>query len=225
MRLPEGGGHLRFRFMMDEFDDSVPVEEETERGSKMGLFAVFIAIVGVVVGAIGIVLANQAQGDIKKLEAKLSAQPDKVPELEKDLADLDERLVKLGGEFVKLGRQDRQLQDNTQAAFNQVAGDIATNRETLNELSTKMTELVEKLETGRISTRTTASTPSSGSDGEAGPPAEATPEEGVYSIQSGDTLSAIAKRFGVSLNALLAANPTVNPRALQIGQKIIIPDN
>jgi LysM repeat protein len=33
----------------------------------------------------------------------------------------------------------------------------------------------------------------------------------------------VAKKFGVSLSALMAANPTVNPRALQIGQKIVIP--
>ena len=222
MRLPEEVGHLRFGFMMDEFDESVSEVEESERGSKMGLIAVLIAIVGIVVGATGIVLANKAQGEIKTLEAKLSAQPDKVPELEKSLADLDERLVKLGGEFVKLGRQDRQIQENTQSAFNDVAGKITENRTALNELSTKLTELVEKLESRQLPTRVATTTASAG-DTEPASAAEAAPEEGIYRIQSGDTLSAIAKRFGVSLNQLLAANPTVNPRALQIGQKIVIP--
>ncbi|MEX0326914.1 MAG: LysM peptidoglycan-binding domain-containing protein [Puniceicoccaceae bacterium] len=210
--------------MMDDFDESVTEAEETERGGKMALIAVFIGIVGIIVGATGIVLANKAEGEIKTLEAKLSAQPDKIPELETDLEDLDARLVKLGGEFVKLGRQDRQLQENTQAAFNEVAGNIAANREALNELSTKLTELVEKLESRQFPVRTTTTSSTESSDGES-TPAEAAPEEGVYLIQSGDTLSAIAKRFGVSLNALLAANPTVNPRALQIGQRIVIPSN
>jgi nucleoid-associated protein YgaU len=211
--------------MMDEFDESVPAEEETERESKMVLIAILVGIVGILVGGTGIFLANQAQGEIKTLEAKLSAQPDKVPELEESLKDLDERLVKLGGEFVKLGRQDRQIQENTQAAFNEVAGNMTENREAINELSTKLTELVEKLESRQFPTRTTSTTPatSSGGTDSDSSPAAAAPEEGIYLIQSGDTLSAVAKRFGVSLSSLLAANPTVNPRALQIGQKIVIP--
>jgi LysM repeat protein len=201
--------------MMDDFDESVTEVEVSEQGSKLGLIAVFVAIAGIVVGATGIIMANKAQGELKTLQAKLSAQPDKVPELEAALKDMDERLVKLGGEFVKLGRQDRQLQENTQAAFNEVAGNISANREALNELSAKMTELVEQGGIRQVTASTTSDAP--------GEPAEAAPEEGIYAIQSGDTLSAIAKRFGVSLNALLAANPTVNPRGLQIGQKIVIP--
>jgi LysM repeat protein len=42
-------------------------------------------------------------------------------------------------------------------------------------------------------------------------------------IRKGDTLSAIAQRFGVSLAALERANPSINPDRLTIGTKIIIP--
>jgi LysM repeat protein len=205
--------------MMDEFDESVSGVEVEERGSKLGLFAILIAIVGIVVGAAGILMANQAQGQLKALEAKLSAQPDKVPELEESLADLDERLVKLGGEFVKLGRQDRQLQENTQAAFNEVAGNVTANREALNELSEKLAEFLSKVDSRQVAAPVSAPVAASGDSTEGGP------TEGIYTIQSGDTLSAVAKRFGVSLNALLAANPTVDPKRLQIGQKIVIPQS
>ena len=44
-----------------------------------------------------------------------------------------------------------------------------------------------------------------------------------YTIQAGDTFYTIARRFNVSLDALLAANPNVNPDNLQIGQVICIP--
>ena len=207
--------------MMDEFDESVSGVDENERGSKLGLAAVLVGIVAIIVGAAGIILANKAQGELATLEARITAQPDKTPELEKLIVELDERLVKLGGEFVKLGRQDRQLQENTQAAFNDVAGNITANRDALNELSEKLGQLVEQLENRKFPTKVSTSS-SGGSDGPVAD-AEAAPEEGVYAIQSGDTLSAVAKRFGVSLNTLLAANPAVNPRALQIGQKIVIP--
>ena len=44
-----------------------------------------------------------------------------------------------------------------------------------------------------------------------------------YIVQPGDTLSAIAQQFGVSLEALEAANPDVNPAALGIGKALTIP--
>ncbi|KAL8677390.1 MAG: hypothetical protein Q9186_006188 [Xanthomendoza sp. 1 TL-2023] len=44
-----------------------------------------------------------------------------------------------------------------------------------------------------------------------------------YTIQSGDTFWAISKKLGVSLGDLQAANPGVNPTALQVGQVIRLP--
>lgn len=45
----------------------------------------------------------------------------------------------------------------------------------------------------------------------------------LYTIRRGDTLGAIAAASGVNLNALMAANPGVRPRALAVGQQIRIP--
>jgi len=45
----------------------------------------------------------------------------------------------------------------------------------------------------------------------------------VYTIASGDTLSQIAEKFGVSLDALISENPSVNPSALPVGQTLKIP--
>jgi LysM repeat protein len=46
---------------------------------------------------------------------------------------------------------------------------------------------------------------------------------GSYTIQSGDTFSAVADRLGLDLNALLAANPGVKPEELEVGQAINLP--
>lgn len=43
-----------------------------------------------------------------------------------------------------------------------------------------------------------------------------------YNINSGDTLLTIALRFGTSVEALLAANPDIDPYDLQVGQRICI---
>jgi murein DD-endopeptidase MepM/ murein hydrolase activator NlpD len=45
----------------------------------------------------------------------------------------------------------------------------------------------------------------------------------VYIVQAGDTLSFIASRFNVSLNDLIAANPSIDPNLLSQGQQIVIP--
>ncbi len=52
------------------------------------------------------------------------------------------------------------------------------------------------------------------------PPAETT----QYVVQSGDTMFSIARRFGVSLEALIRANPQVrNPDMIIVGEIIVVP--
>ena len=45
----------------------------------------------------------------------------------------------------------------------------------------------------------------------------------THTIKPGDTPSTIAKRYGIRIEALMAANPKVDARRLQIGQSLIIP--
>ncbi len=54
------------------------------------------------------------------------------------------------------------------------------------------------------------------------PPVNA-PAGSEYTIVKGDTLAGIAKKNGVSLKALEAANPGIVPTKLKIGQKLTIP--
>lgn len=55
------------------------------------------------------------------------------------------------------------------------------------------------------------------------PPVVCPPGSTIYTIRSGDTFFTIARRFNISLDALIAANPGVNPEALLIGQQICVP--
>lgn len=47
---------------------------------------------------------------------------------------------------------------------------------------------------------------------------------GSYTVESGDTLGAIAARFGVSVDALVAFNQLDSPDVLAVGQVLLVPD-
>jgi membrane-bound lytic murein transglycosylase D len=53
------------------------------------------------------------------------------------------------------------------------------------------------------------------------------PEERVtfleHSVVRGETLTHIARRYGVSVDDLRATNPTIRPRRMQIGQRVVVP--
>lgn len=45
----------------------------------------------------------------------------------------------------------------------------------------------------------------------------------TYTVKSGDTTGQIAQKFNVTLYALMAANPNVNPNSISVGQTLKIP--
>ncbi len=49
------------------------------------------------------------------------------------------------------------------------------------------------------------------------------PTSNYYVIQSGDTLSSVAKAFNISVNELITANPGIVPENLTVGQIICLP--
>lgn len=54
-------------------------------------------------------------------------------------------------------------------------------------------------------------------------PVEATIEPFIYEILPGDWLMKIAQKFGLALQELIEANPTINPQNLQPGERLVIP--
>ncbi len=67
-------------------------------------------------------------------------------------------------------------------------------------------------------------------DGDAPPPATPTPPpapppsgSATYTVQPGDTLSAVARRFGATYTAIAQANGIANPNFIRVGQVLIIP--
>ncbi|MGI6207847.1 MAG: LysM peptidoglycan-binding domain-containing protein [Anaerolineae bacterium] len=55
------------------------------------------------------------------------------------------------------------------------------------------------------------------------PEPEPTAPARVHVVQAGETLSGIAERYGVSLQALIEANDIANPSLVVVGQELVIP--
>jgi LysM repeat protein len=74
-------------------------------------------------------------------------------------------------------------------------------------------------------TRATASAPTSAPTRSPTAAATATAEAAFveYTVQSGDVLATIARRFGVTVEEILAVNTIANPRSLVVGDVIRIP--
>ena len=50
--------------------------------------------------------------------------------------------------------------------------------------------------------------------------ATTTPGAEYYAVQSGDTLGAIAQKYGTTVAELMALNPGIDPTSMHIGQRI-----
>jgi len=46
---------------------------------------------------------------------------------------------------------------------------------------------------------------------------------GIYLVESGDTLGALARKFGVSVRGIMDVNELASPRMLRVGQQLVIP--
>ena len=55
------------------------------------------------------------------------------------------------------------------------------------------------------------------------PEPTATPETLIHIVALQETISSISLRYGVSMDAVIAANPDVDPRALTVGTELVIP--
>ena len=75
---------------------------------------------------------------------------------------------------------------------------------------------------GALQAGTGASTASARSNLSATRPAPSSAAR-TYTVKTGDTPSAIARKHGVKLDALMAANPRVDSRRLQVGATLTIP--
>lgn len=159
-----------------------------------------LPLVGVIAGALGLILAIVSLVKLSSLKKEVDALN----------SDLSAKITSVEGEVRSVTttneNANKQLREAVQNALNQVGEQIGAMRGQITKL--------EEAQKAR------AAAP--GGKGGAAPTGVLN-ADGTYSVAPGDTISKIARKFGVKVDGVLAENPGLEAAKLKVGQKIHIP--
>lgn len=157
-----------------------------------------------------------------------------IASMREDIRVLDERTRSLNAEIEQLKRDSRELRSSAANAssvsrdqFNAAVAELekairAGDKDVALQLTKQMERLAQQ-------TQAALETIAKGSSGRISTPTPAVPdakypETGItYTVAPGDTLAGIAQKLNSSVVWIQAANKIADPRTLQVGQTLFIP--
>ncbi|MGB0744044.1 MAG: LysM peptidoglycan-binding domain-containing protein [Opitutales bacterium] len=203
-------------------------DDDIEISSGSSLFPTALAVLAIVLGGAGLYFGMTANQRLSPLADTMEAGTSSAARLEKQISALETQLAEvsaLHSELKKTIDRTRIYTSQNEQAVKQVVSGVRDNRAEM----VKLVERVNELVSSGVRPAPVAES-SSGPERETLPPSasntiETSPAPSTYTITSGDTFARIATKLGVSLQALLDANPGADPRRLAIGQVINVPGN
>jgi len=187
--------------------------------SSLGLLGRGVGVVALALGITAITKVSSTAGEMNdKIEkaAALSLEMKKVSDRIDALASQLSNLTSdCDSRIDSLRKQNNSTVEKIGEILSQNRSLIEENRKAIEEIAkrgssvkTKKTDSQEK----QVSAEETKSEQTQAPEGFT-----------TYKIKSGDTFAKIAPKFNVSVQAILDANPNVNPARLRVGQEIVIP--
>lgn len=187
------------------------MEEEIEVSSKPSIVSVALAIFGIVLGGTGVYFGIYTNQKLVELRKSVDRVSDLASDAGRQIATLENFQSKRNSQNKQLetalARSKRESLQAVQIA-QQVNSGVTANRQELIRLAKAIQQLADSGHRPNPIPSTV-----SGSNHTAR----------LYKVQPGDTFSKIAGQNGVDLNALMDANPDVDPKRLSIGQEIRMP--
>jgi len=210
--LPAIAWGLASRFMNNDFEDF----EEKQAGAHW--LPVLLSVLALLLAGAGLFFGLDSSRRIVPISESLEDGL-------KGAVDIEERLeeIEVMMESFSETIDSIQLRQQRMAAYSgqneevirQLAEAINTNREAIVKSA--------EASSGASPNAQIAGEAGAASSGETG--TSQIEADGSYAIEAGDTFAKIAQQSGISLQALLDANPGVDPRRLRIGQIIVLPTN
>tara|TARA_B100000900_G_scaffold405080_1_gene414208 strand:+ start:2154 stop:2756 length:603 start_codon:yes stop_codon:yes gene_type:complete len=192
---------------------SADLDNSSKTPLFIGIGAVIIAAIGFWLGWLGFSKAN----DLEARNAEISGAAESLSKLESSVHDNSEMLRKAAGKIAS-------LESNLGTVTKAIEKDVADVKRNMRSLAMqagtalKKAEALEK-EGVRIAASPVSSQLAQKRKGNISSTLSAT----SHTIAAGDTYGKLSTQYKVGVNALLDANPGVDPRRLRIGQKIIVP--
>jgi LysM repeat protein len=153
-----------------------------------------IAIIGVLLGGAGLYAALSGRGTDR-------AQDDRI-------AELEQRADRMSGALEELNGQIRGLHNNTRTA--------------LQSLNDQLNQMRQETRTAR-SAPAQAPAPAAAPSPSPAPASSAAAPTKTYTVRAGDLIAKIARDNNTTVDAILKANPGLNPNRIKVGQVINLP--
>jgi len=199
----------------------LPAEDSSAPASKgVTLAALGIGVFGVVLGITGIVMANGASAELSALKQKVEQAQDPQTMLKDKFTEIDDHIAAAAADAVRANNGVSDIKVKT----DQLTAAIKLDREQINANTRALGG--HKAAPAPKAIEPAAAKPAA--DATAAPAATATVSadgKKTHTIAKDDNFWTLAKTYGVTVQAIEAANPGVDSSHLKIGQEIIIPDS
>lgn len=161
-----------------------------------------VPMIGAITGVVGLLLAVIALVQLSSFKKAVTAHNEEVStKIESISGEVRTATAKVDGDM-------KNLRDGVQNALNQVGTEIGA-------MKAQLTKIEEDAKKKAVAAPV-------GKGGKAAPTGVKN-SDGTYTVAAGDTPSKIARKFGTSVDSILAENPGLNPSKMHVGQKIKLP--
>jgi LysM repeat protein len=159
--------------------------------------------------------------DVRLLTQRVGELQLRVEQLEKENSELRARTAGAAQSYATLAQLNEAIADLNRTIR---AGDAAAKAETLQQVAAQMEKLAARTNAALESLARSAGTTSRGSGPAAPVFSDDFPKEGVpHVVQMGESLSAIARKYGARQQDIINANKITDASKIQVGQTLFIP--
>ena len=191
----------------------------------MAVLGFGLALIAAGTGASALVKISNSSKDINErieknaaLELEIKKLVDRADALE---AKIENAKAEAGEKVNRLAGQTQSAVNVLNSNINQLRDELVKDRESIAKLATVQAPKHRQTAEAKQPKAEASAEDNGGKDAPAA--AQSAGDEKTHKIQSGDTFQKLAKKYSVSVDDIIKANPDANPSRLKIGQLIKIP--
>ena len=184
-----------------------------------------LTVLAIVLGCAGLYFGLSANQRIKAVDASVAAGSSSSVRVQQQIDEFDSQIAAM---VARVAEQDKTISrlrvysSQGEKAVKQLATELQANREQIVKTAEALNAFAAAGFRPAPANAEASSSPLAAQGGERAATAPAGSAT-RYTIASGDTFARIASKIGVGVQAIMDANPEVDPRRLAIGQVIEIP--